>query len=496
MTTRKPVKLFLGMLAHETNTFSPVPTGRRNFEQAVFYRLGDELDGNQVAHFPAYSDILDIAKQRGDTLLCGLAAWTQPSGPTSRAGYESLREELLDGLRASGEIDGVLLVLHGAMVAEGYHDCEGDLLARVRQIVGPSVPIGALLDLHGNVSDAMIASGAILVACKEYPHIDYPARAKELYGIMLDVIAGGVMPTCHFQSLPMLGLFGTTEQPMSGFVKRLSMLEGKNGILSISAMHGFPWSDTEHTCASIIVVSDDSKEDRTQILASSLAAELFELRERATVTRYDVSDALDVCGRLATPDGPVILADSSDNPGGGAACDSTFILREMLKRKVEDAAVGMIWDPQAAILAADAGVGSTLQIRIGGKTGPLSGMPVDIEATVLAVRDNATQRGLGGKVRDPLGLAVALKTGSIVIIVNSIRQQVFSPDCFTELGIEIHAKRLVVVKSSQHFRAAFDPIASTTVYCNAPGSLDINLSALSYKFLRRPIWPLDQMSAG
>jgi microcystin degradation protein MlrC len=496
MTTKKPIKLFLGMLAHETNTFSPLPTARRNFEQAVFYRLGDNVDQNEVAHFPAYCDLLDIANERGDTLLCGLAAWTQPSGPTSRADYESLRDELLDGLRASGEIDGVLLVLHGAMVAEGYRDCEGDLLNRMRQIVGPSVPIGALLDLHGNVTNSMIDSGAILVACKEYPHVDYPARAKELYGMILGVISGDVIPRCHLRSIPMLALFGTTEQPMSGFVKKLSMLEGKNGILSVSAMHGFPWSDTEYTGASIIVVSDGSNDNFAQTLANSLAEELFELRERAMITRHDVSDALDVCVRLWTPEGPVILADASDNPGGGAACDSTFILQEILRRQLQDTVVGMIWDPQSAITAADAGVGSTLQIRIGGKTGPLSGMPVDIEATVLAVRDDATQRGLDGKGRDPLGLAVALKRGSITIVVNSIRQQTFSPDCFTELGIELSDKRLVVVKSSQHFRGAFDRIASSTVYCDAPGSLNTNLSALPYRFLQRPVWPLDPISAG
>jgi microcystin degradation protein MlrC len=191
----------------------------------------------------------------------------------------------------------------------------------------------------------------------------------------------------------------------------------------------------------------------------------------------------------------VVLADSSDNPGGGAAGDSTFLLRALIERGVEHAALGMIWDPLAVQIASDAGVGAALRLRIGGKVGEGSGMPVDVDAIVTAVRSDARQHGLAGPRTEALGDAVAIRAGGIDIVLNSRRQQVFSPECFTELGIDLAGKRLVVVKSTRHFRAAFDPIAATTIICDAPGALNSDLARLPYQHLARPIWPLDPQAS-
>jgi microcystin degradation protein MlrC len=494
------MRIFLAGLAHETNTFSPLPTTLRSFAEGVLHRLagsGSSLD--KARQFPGYVDCLQVAGERGDEVVTGLCAWAQPGGPVSRRDFELLRDELLHELADAGRVDFVFLVLHGAMVAEGYTDCEGDLLARVRQQVGPHVPVGALLDLHGNVTPAMVGSGAVLVACKEYPHTDYLPRTRELYSVLAAMAQEGLRVSTVFRRVPMLGLFGTTEPPMSQFVRRLKSCENVDGVLSVSAMHGFPWSDTPHTTAAILVAckgDDPPTLGRATQLADELATELFALRSNAAAPRLPLEAALDAALAASRPGaGPVVMADGSDNPGGGAAADSTFVLRALMSRHAQGVALGMIWDPQAARIAADAGPGARLPLRIGGKVGPLSGDPIDVQATVLAVRDDASQRGLDGKVRDPLGKTVALRVGGIDIVVNSIRQQVFSPDCFTELGIDPASKALIVVKSTQHFRAAFDAIAAVTIYCDAPGSLNGNLKALGYRHLRRPIWPLDLITA-
>jgi microcystin degradation protein MlrC len=491
------LRVFLAALAHETNTFSPLPTTRRSFEEGLLHHRGDAATLAKARQFSGYSDVLEIAGCREDECIASLCAWAQPGGPLPRADYEELRDELLADLRAAGKVDFVFLVLHGAMVAQGhYWDCEGDILRRVRGIVGDSTPVGALLDLHGNVSEDMVASGAILVACKEYPHIDYPQRAEELYALLARGAREGLRTRTVMRRVPMLGIMGTTEEPMRGFVRKMQARERAPGILSISAMHGFPWSDTPYTSAAMIVVHDGddavAAEDACRF-ARELSSDLFELRTTASARRLPIHEALDAALRDSERVGnrPVVIADGSDNPGGGAACDSTFILRALLDRGITGAALGMIWDPESVAIATEAGVGHEVQLSIGGKTGAMSGDPVEAKVTVLACRADASQRSFG-ELRDELGPAVAVRVGGVDVVLNSVRQQVFSPDCFTQLGIDPAAKRFVVVKSTQHFRAHFDPIAGATVYCDAPGALNTNLAALPYRNLRRPLWPLDR----
>jgi len=491
------LRIFLGALAHETNTFSPVATTRDSFAGALLHHRGDAATLPRALQFPGYSDVHQIAQAEGDECAAGMCAWAEPGGPLPRADYEELRDELLADLRAAGKVDFVLLVLHGAMVAQGnYWDCEGDILRRVRGMVGDSTPVGALLDLHGNVTEDMVSGGAILVACKEYPHTDYPQRARELYALLKRSAREGLRTRTVMRRVPMLGILGTTEEPMRGFVRRMQDCEHEPGIATISAMHGFPWSDTPYTSAAMLVVHDaasDAGAANAKRLAGELATEFFEMRASAAARRVPIEEALEAAVRESSrhPGKPVIIADSSDNPGGGAPSDSTFVLRAMLQRGITGAALGMIWDPACVAIATRAGVGAVVSVGIGGHCGPMSGEPVQAKATVLACRSDASQRTFG-ELRDHLGAAVALRVEGVDVVVNSVRQQVFSPDCFTQLGIDPASKRFVVVKSTQHFRAHFDPIAGAAVYCDAPGALNTNLAALPYQHLRRPMWPLDK----
>jgi microcystin degradation protein MlrC len=489
----KPMRLFLAGLVHESSSFSPLPTSVQSFRDGVLIRRGDAQVLQQIVAQPTLTGVLAAAARQGDTLLPGLYAEAQPSGPLSRADYEALRDELLADLRAALPVDAVLLVLHGAMLAEGCFDCEGDLLQRAREIVGPAVPIGALLDLHCNLSPAMLESGAALVACKEYPHIDYAARGEELHAMLSAMARGELALRAHSRRVPMLGIFGTTEGPMREFVQRLQASEAVPGIASVSALHGFPWADTPYTSAALMVLAHDTSAGAAaaSALLDELAPAFHGLRERASARRLPLADALDAATAAITANGPVVLADTADNAGGGAAGESTFVLRELLRRGIGDAALGMIWDPQAVAIATAAGVGARLKMRIGGKVGPMSGDPLDLEVEVLACRSDARQRSLTPGGFDPLGPAAAVRVQGVDIVLNSIRQQVFSPACFTELGIDPSAKRLVVVKSTQHFRAGFDEMAAATFYADSPGSLQSDLAGLGYQHLPRPVWPLD-----
>jgi microcystin degradation protein MlrC len=493
------MRLFLGGLVHETSSFSPLPTSLQSFREGVLIHRTQAQALQQIAAQPNLVGVIAAAARQGDTLLPGLYAQAQPSGPLSRVDYERLRDELLDDLRAAmslGAVDAVLLELHGAMLAEGYPDCEGDLLQRVRALVGPAVPIGALLDLHCNLSPAMVESGAALVACKEYPHIDYAARGEELHALLSAMARGELAIRAHSRRVPLLGIFGTTLPPMSDFVARLKHCEaGRPGILSVSVLHGFPWSDTPFTSAAVLVLARDTPAagEAAAGLLEELGDAFYAMRERAAARRLPLAEALDVAlAEMQQAEGrPVVLADTADNAGGGAAGDSTFVLRALLDRGVRDVALGMIWDPQAVAIATAAGVGAKLPLRIGGKVGPMSGDPVDLHVEVLACRADARQRSLTPGGADPLGPAVAVRAQGIDIVLNSIRQQVFSPACFTELGIDPSTKRLVVVKSTQHFRSGFDTMAAAVVYADSPGSLQANLGQLPYRHLPRPVWPID-----
>ena len=486
MSAAPPLRIYIAGLSHETNSFSPLPTSLRNFESDVCYHPGDETGRAAALAFPGYGDAVTVARDHDFTVIEGPCFWTQPSGPAPRALYERLRDEVLDGLCAAGPIDMVLLNLHGAMAAQQVDDCEGDLLAHVRRLVGPMMPVGALLDLHGNVSPQMVESGAIIVGVKEYPHVDYRARTEELITILAAMASGDAKPHTTWRSIPVLSLQGTTEEPMRSLVTALSAYEQQDGILSVTLMHGFPWSDWERTGASVLVIAaSEQGQTAAQAIAEEVAERFVAILGSSPPARLDVAGSVDAA--LATPAGrgTVVISDSSDNPGGGAACDSTFLLRELYERRVERAVVGMIWDPQAAQIAADAGVGARMDLRIGGKVGPLSGDPVDlIGAEIVAVRDDIRQRVFSESPSDPLGLAVRLRVGGLEVVINSIRQQVFSPECFTELGIDLARQDIVVVKSSQHFRARFDPVARRTIYCNAPGSLSTMLADLPYRHLR------------
>ncbi|HEX7442187.1 MAG TPA: M81 family metallopeptidase [Caldimonas sp.] len=479
------MRVFSGGLATETNTFAPMPTGLSSFRDRGYYPAGKHPDEMSFFAGPLWA-ARQRSKALGWDLVEGMVAAAQPSGTTTRVAYETLRDELLADLRTALPVDLVVLGLHGAMVADGYDDCEGDLLARVRQLVGPEVVVGAELDPHNHLTPAMLANADLLIAFKEYPHTDILDRAYELVDLCAARVEGRIHPVASCVDCEMIVTMHTSREPARGFVDRIKALEGKDGILSISVSHGFAWGDTAHMGTQVLVYSDGDAA-RGMKLARQLADELIGLREKLKVSYPDIDRSLDEA--LAFEGGPVVLADGADNPGGGAAGDSTFILRRMLERGVRNACIGPLWDPIAARIAFDAGVGATLMMRIGGKISALSGDPIDALCTVKALQPEMKMTGLAGTPL-AMGDSALVETAGIEIVLITLRNQAMGTDLFTQLGCALATKKIIVVKSSQHFLASFSKVAKHVIYVGAPGAVTLDLNTLPYRKVRRPKWPL------
>lgn len=477
------MKIFIATLATETNTFSPIPTGREGFEEMSLFR------GDATRHTPfIFSEPLyvwrDLARTDGHQVVESLCAAAQPAGRTVAHVYEGFRDDILSDLRAARPVDLVLLMMHGAMVAEGEDDCEGDVLARVREVVGPDVPIGVELDLHCHLTSKMIENATAIITFKEYPHVDGAERAAELYRLCSDAAAGKTSPHISLADCRMVNMWRTPVEPMKSFVERMKSLEGRDGVLSVSFGHGFPWGDVADVGAKTLVVTD-GQPTKGKVLAESLAREIWDLREQATQAYADVASGVDQA--LASSSGPVVLADVADNAGGGAPGDSTFLLREVLDRKIESATLGFFWDPVAVRFCQDAGEGAELDLRIGGKCGPFSGDPVDLRVTVRKIVSDPAQPFGNSTAR--MGASVWVSAEGINLILCSTRTQVFHPDGFTQFGLDLSKEKIIVVKSSQHFYAGFAPLAKKIIYVASPGAINPDFAAIKFTKRETPYWP-------
>lgn len=487
------MKIFTAYFAHETNSFSPIPTNIASFEELGVYRpsLGapEDVDPGLLkgaGHF------FNEARRRGDAVSVGLCAHAQPSHPLNRQDFETMRGWLLDDLAAAGPVDVVLVMMHGSMMAEGHDDCEGDILRRIRAQVGPDVPVGLLLDLHCNITDAMLEHASVIKACKEYPHTDFDERARELYDLCARIHAGTVQPTISLQRVPMLGLFQTSREPMRSFIDSIIAREREPGVLSITLGHGFPWSDFPDAGASVVVTTDNDP-DLARRLARQIGEAFFDLRETGQAPLVSVDEAISAA--LDVGNGTAVIADMSDNPGGGAASDSTFILRALLDLRVKEAAVAYIWDPAAVDLCFAAGEGSRIPLRVGGKVGVCSGDPVDIDARILCLKDDARQPHIADGLPTALGRTALVEADGVEIILNDIRQQPFDPAGLAEAGMDVGSKRVLVLKSTHHFYAGFHDVDTQIIYCDAPGTLNSDISQRPYARITRPIWPLDDIDS-
>lgn len=425
------------------------------------------------------------AEARGDTFVFSLMAFAQPFGFTVKYAYETLRDELLQDLKNSMPVDVVLLMLHGAMLAHGYDDCEQDVIGRIRDIVGPRAVIGVELDLHCHLSESKIAAADIVITYKEYPHVDINDRAAELFELAVRTKLGEIRPTRALFDCRMIGLYPTTRQPLRDFVNFMTEAERRSGVLSISFAHGFPFGDVPHAGAKLLVVTDNDPL-LAQRIARELGLRVHGLRREIGFESVSLPMDAALTRALASENRLVVVADQSDNVGGGAAGDSTFALRWLLDHKVEEAAIAILYDPEVVRIAKKAGEGAMLAIRLGGKMGLSSGDPVDIEVTVLSVRCNyvhAFPQQSGSPWLSPAGDVAALRFKNIYVVVSSERCQCFSPSIFSDLGIDPKARRVLIAKSTQHFYGAFSRITDEVIYMAAPGAVSPDPRQFHYRRL-------------
>ena len=476
-------RVFLGSIATETNTFSPLRTDLQDFKDSFYAPPGQHPETPTLC-----SAIYPVARARaaqyGWQLVEGTATWAEPGGIVNQQTWVHLRDQLLAELRAAMPVDIVLLGLDGAMVAQGCLDCEGELLEAVRAIAGPAVIIGATFDPHSHLSARRVENADLITVFKEFPHTDFVTIAEDLIDLVQATSTGQVSPTISTFDVRMIEVLPTSREPMRSYVDNIKALEGRNGVLSISVIHGFMAGDVPDLGSKILVITDDAKA-AGDALAKRLGMELFALRGTTRPEFLAANEALDRADTCRNR--PVVIADVWDNPGGGVPGDSTVILRKMMARDMKNAALASIWDPIAVRTCMSAGEGANLRLRFGAKMSEDGGDPIDADVTVRKIVRGAVQ-SFGTSVV-PLGDSVWIDVAGIDVILNTVRSQVFNPDIFTNLGIDPATKAVLVVKSTNHFHDAFSRISDDILYASVDGPYPNDPATNDYKNLTRDIWP-------
>ncbi|ENN84746.1 hypothetical protein RHSP_08505 [Rhizobium freirei PRF 81] len=479
------MRIFTAALATETNTFSPICIDRRAFEASLYAPPGMHPETPTLCSAPITVG-RQIAVQKGWDVIEGTATWADPAGLVNRLTYEELRDEILGQLRAAMPVDAVVLGLHGAMVADGYEDTEGDFLSGVREIVGPDILVCAELDPHSHLTEKRLAAANFFVYFKEFPHTDFVDRAEDLWRIAIDTLEGRVKPVMSVFDCRMIDVFPTSREPMRSFVDKIMAMEKSDAdILSISVIHGFMAGDVPEMGTKLLVVTDN-KPDKGSAIARDLGLELFSKRGTFIMPQIDEKQA--VSQAMAATSGPVVIADLWDNPGGGTAGDATVVLQELLDRGAADTAIGTIWDPMAVQICMAAGEGAEIPLRFGAKSAPGTGNPIDGHVKIIRLVTNAEMRF--GESFAPFGDAAHIQLGGIDIILNSTRAQSFDPSLFSVMGIDPTAKKILVIKSTNHFYASFSKIASEILYCSAGTPYPNNPARTPYRRARKDIWPM------
>ncbi len=383
------MRIFTAAFATETNTFSPICIDRRAFEASLYAPPGMHPETPTLCSAPITVG-RRVAAQKGWELIEGTATWADPAGLVNRRTYEDLRDEILDQLHAAMPVDAVVLGLHGAMVADGYEDTEGDFLSRVREIVGPDILVCAELDPHSHLTTKRLTAADLFVYFKEFPHTDFVDRAEDLWRIAVDTLEGRVKPAMSVFDCRMIDVFPTSREPMRSFVDKIMAMEKSDAdILSISVIHGFMAGDVPEMGTKLLVVTN-SKPDKGSAIARTLGLELFSKRGTFIMPQIDEKQA--VSQAMAATSGPVVIADLWDNPGGGTAGDATVILQELLDRGATDTAIGTIWDPMAVQICMAAGEGAEIPLRFGAKSAPGTGNPIDGLVKIISLVASAEMR--------------------------------------------------------------------------------------------------------
>lgn len=483
-------KVLIAEFRHESNSFAARKTDLEDF-QARYLKEGADIVPffrgvrNQVGGF------IEACEQTGLTMVPAIAANAMPGGPVTQRAFNYVLQEIMNTLHEQ-EVDGVLLSLHGAMVQEHLPDGEGAILEAVRKCVGSKIPIICTLDLHANVTEQMVTSVDILHGNDCYPHVDSFERGVEAGLQMAALLEGKVKPTMELRQIPILcASLSTFEEPMATYRRLAQEWEQRPGVVCVTFFHGFFYADIADAGMSVVAVTDNDP-----ALAMSITADIGDriIANRHTFQKSSASLDEAVTRGILSANGPVVLAEASDNPGGGSAGDATHLLKKMIELKVENAGFAIMVDPATVDQAAKAGIGAVIDVRLGGKSELVHGAPIEAQAIVRNVTDGF-YRNTGPMDRGLLidaGQTAVLGIDGIDVIVCKRKLQPIDPEIFRRNGVDPLSKKVLAIKSAVHFRAAYEELAREIIDVDSPGIVSQNLNNFTFRNIRRPIYPLDR----
>jgi len=489
------MRLVIAMMKHETNTFSPVKTDWQRFLDWGAY-LGAEARRAYEGTAMPIGAYLKLAREIGAEVDTPVAAEAMPSGPVAAEAYALMSDAIVTAVRRG--CDAALLDLHGAMVAETTPDGEGTLLERIRA-EAPELPIAVTCDLHANLTDRMVRNCTALIGYKTYPHVDMHVVGEQVGRILLRAMKGEIRPVMGWSRRPLLAQtlrMGTDDEPMRSLIAR-ARAEEQRGLLAATLFGGFPLADMPDAGMSAICIADG---DRAAAAAAAerLMAAAWEQREEFLYRPEPLPQA--VARAKAMGEGPVLLLDHADNVGSGGTEDVMTVLREVLRQGLEDVAVAAVWDPAAVQQMAEAGVGATVTLTLGGRTAMpsigLGGEPLTLTGRVRTLSDGEwIVRGpMYTGVKVSMGPTAVFDTGNVQIVVVSRHHEPWDQGVFTSVGIDPKTKRYLLLKSRIHYRAGFAPLARATITCDGEGVTTSDNDRLRFEQVRRPIFPLDRLN--
>lgn len=489
-------RVLIAQFMHETNTFSKLPTTLEDYRKRWLIE-GEAMVPRFTGTKNEVGGYIDSAKKYGWEPVWGGAANATPSGTLTKECWEHIRDMIVGAARKAGKLDAICLSLHGAAVTETEDDAEGALLAALRGIVGAEIPIVATLDLHANATLKMAKHANALVSYRTYPHIDGYERAVQAGALTQAALEGQKKPRCLLVQPAMLegADHGRTTQPglMRELLAKADTFEKEPGINVVSVQAGFTWADIPYTGPSVAVSYEPAAEARAKAVAAAMLDEIWKRRDESSSDYRPISEAIAAAKAGVGKEGPLVVADGTDNPGGGGYNDTTPVLQALIDAKVENVAFGTIFDPGTVQQAIKAGVGKEIDVVLGGHTDPSMGGPVKAKAIVKMLSDGSFKNDgpMNAGVETGMGPTAVLRIGGIDVVAISNRIQTIDLQVFLSQGIDPRTKSVVVVKSVQHFRAAYAPIAREIVLVDSGGICSPDITRLKFTKLRRPIWPLD-----
>ena len=485
-------------LSHETNTFSRRVTDAQSFNDR-YVLIGDEAIAARGEASTELAGFLDASRTHGWQIEHVLSAAAGPSGKVERAAFDWLCDPIVAAVER-GRFDGILLGLHGAMVLDFCEDGDGEILRRIRAVLRREIPIAITLDPHANVSQQMCSLADIVVSFRTYPHIDMRETGRRAGAILQRTMAGEIKPRTIRVTRPMLEETNGGRTDIGPMIPRLAAArdyEERADVFAVSINAGFASTDVADAGPTVLVTGEGYRDEHTAF-ADTLVDDIWARRHEVLNDYLTVEAAASIAAGFDPRHGPLVIADYADNPGAGGYGDSTALLGALLEEGVNDACFGPMVDGEAAAVLQNTKVGEQTSLAVGGKTDvAFGGGPLMLEGELVSISDGDFVGDgpiLGGLHRS-YGPTAVLRVDGVEILIVTISQQMLDLQQFKSFGIEPENKRVIALKSMQHFRAAFEPIAGQVIVCDSGALCTLHYERLPYRNVRRPIFPLDKDAA-